>query len=121
MCIKIANSTWSKGFDISSVGTINTLAITDSYLRDLEELGKPNIRSFQVSAYTTAAPDKFWRTKIVTFYPRFMLVNNINTTILYRQVGTSGANHPLRADDYVPYHWTNKGLFLLLDSFSKLF
>lgn len=47
---------------------------------------------------------QFWRTKQITFLPRWVLYNKLAVTLLYRQEGTS-VIHSLLPGEHLPFHW----------------
>lgn len=52
---------------------------------------------------------QFWRTKVLTLAPRFIVVNKLNKTILIRQSNTNSA-FSLLPNERAPFHWVNGNL-----------
>lgn len=68
--------------------------------------GLPTKR-FQVGVKVEEHPNhKFWRTKLVTFTPRFILVNNMKETIHCKQKDTK-EYCKLDPGQQIPFHWTD--------------
>jgi vacuolar protein sorting-associated protein 13A/C len=98
-CVKIANSQWSKPLTFSTQGVQGFLELLDTR--------QPNtpLRSYQLAGDIEASPNpKFWRTKIVTFSPRYILVNKMKTTLFMRQLKTD-LTISLLPDEQIPFHW----------------
>ncbi|PRP86239.1 vacuolar protein sorting-associated protein 13 family protein, partial [Planoprotostelium fungivorum] len=101
-CIRVENSTWSKGITLDSPGMIGYLEISDR-----RRSNKKEDRLYQLGVRIDLAPSQFFRTKIVTISPRFILVNNTQLNLHYRQKGEEG-NHSLPPHHEIPWHWTNR-------------
>ena len=57
----------------------------------------------QVSAGTGV----FWRTKIITFTPRFIIVNQLSLPVIYMQKGSLCPTQSIAPNQQVPYHWND--------------
>jgi len=55
----------------------------------------------------SAASGKFWRTKIVTFTPRYILINNLGDTVFYMQAKTMNFVGSLDAGEHIPFYWVD--------------
>jgi hypothetical protein len=103
LSVKIADSTWCKGFLLSGEGTSGVIEISDRY-----EEGKPT-RFFQLVMYVESAKTKYWRSKVVVFAPHYVVINQTPKVLMFSQ-----APHTLKGDPYVlnpdqqiPFHWPN--------------
>src|SRR5690554_3123947 len=123
--VKIADSNWSKAISLESPGMVGFLEMTDKKRSDA------NQRVFELGVSIELGEGQRYGTKIVTFAPRFVLVNKTGRTIFYRQPrwgerevmerGTEGLDFfSLRADESLPWHWPSRDqpreLCLSLDS-----
>jgi hypothetical protein len=121
VCIKDPDpaSVWSEPVSVSAVGTNNTAVIVrggplhqlDAYRfrtpdgRDNEEWALLNRVAAKAQQKVTAevvvgvhidlAPGKFSRTRVVTFTPRYELVNQTGLDVLWRQTGSDDVRAPL--------------------------
>jgi len=88
---------------LSGEGTSGVIEITDKY-----EEGEPT-RYFQLVVYIEAAKLKFWRSKVVVFAPRYVIVNNTPNVVLFSQspVDIQGDAYRLAPDQQLPFHWPN--------------
>jgi len=83
-CVKIANSEWSKGLSLESKGVVGLLELSEAPV--VKKSGTMVLRSFPIGASISSPKDsKFWRTKVITFASSYVLVNNMDTTLYYRQ------------------------------------
>jgi len=111
LCLRVENSSWSKAFP---------LGVQNEGLVDIKDESASQ-RLYQFSVVVYPAPGRFWRTKLVKIYPGFMLVNQMEQTVLYKQkpakvVQANNNNQPIEADDsyyaikpgqQIPFHWPN--------------
>lgn len=82
--VKVAESQWSDSLAISSAGTSGVTTVKDFPVRRTEP-----VRLFELAVGVEAATEKFWRTKVVTFAPAFIVVNRSATSRLsVKQMGT---------------------------------
>jgi len=63
-------------------------------------------RLFEFSVVEYAARNKFWRTKVITFTPRYILVNKLNKTLYINQSNTNSV-YSLLPHERTPFHWVN--------------
>jgi hypothetical protein len=93
--LKVANSLWSDMVNISSASS-GTLAVPF----DSSRLG-----AFQLGVSIKDALHKFWRTKIVTFVPQYLIVNETEHDLHYMQPHSK--RFVLAAHQHAPFHWEN--------------
>lgn len=102
--IKIANSTWSKGISLESAGMVGFLEIPDQ-----TRPGKDLTKLFEVGVSIDLGESQFYRTKVVTFSPRFILFNNIGSEMYIKQKDTEKAHiYSLHPKERIPWHWPSK-------------
>eukprot|EP00026_Physarum_polycephalum_P000021 Phypoly_transcript_00021.p1 GENE.Phypoly_transcript_00021~~Phypoly_transcript_00021.p1 ORF type:complete len:3252 (+),score=335.79 Phypoly_transcript_00021:281-10036(+) len=115
--IKIANSEWSKGLWIESPGTVThtTLHCIDS---DTDE----HITQLQLSMSVELAEGKFFRTRVVTFFPQYILINHLEQRIYYKQ-RTALTPAYLDPGEKMPFHWQDQDvaceLAICIEPFGK--
>ena len=97
--VKIANSKWSKSFSLESVGTDGSLQIQDN--------SSNSKILFQLGVTIELHRGKYHRTKIITFRPRFIIVNRTDRNLYYRQVKTD-FGMLISPGKCIPFHWLNK-------------
>ena len=95
LSVKIANSTWSSMVNISSASS-GTLAIPSH---------SGGVGAFQLGVSIKDALHKFWRTKIVTLVPQYLLVNETDHALHYMQPGCKRSFIGPR--QHTPFHWDN--------------
>ena len=100
--IKIANSEWSQNFNLNSQGTTSVLDIPDE-----QQEGRIT-RCFSISMTVSAGHDIFWRTKIVSLYPRFIIINNLEQEFVYHQKGSITHLCSIHPGENIPFHWADK-------------
>eukprot|EP00026_Physarum_polycephalum_P000020 Phypoly_transcript_00020.p1 GENE.Phypoly_transcript_00020~~Phypoly_transcript_00020.p1 ORF type:complete len:3396 (+),score=660.90 Phypoly_transcript_00020:132-10319(+) len=74
--VKLANTHWSKDFSIQSGGTAGALELQDNNTTTV----------YEFKVHIAIAWYKFKRTKVVTFVPRYVLVNHMNSAVRVKQV-----------------------------------
>jgi hypothetical protein len=105
--IRVALSRWSDPVPLqgSSIGSVD--------VRD-----KETTTEFQLGIQTRPAPGQFWRTTLVTFSNRFMLVNRSPMPLYYRQDSQLAehehSRHPPALPEFllppgqqIPFHWSS--------------
>lgn len=50
---------------------------------------------------------KFWRTKIITFAPRYLLINKMNKSLLFQEIGIT-KKIIINSEKIIPYHCNTK-------------
>ena len=99
--VKIANSKWSDGLTIDTAGM-------QGYLELLDKSNNSPIKKFEVGVQVeNSKNEKFWRTKIVTFTPRFIIVNNMTQSIVCKQKEGSDI-YWIDSNAQIPFHWSDE-------------
>jgi hypothetical protein len=62
------------------------------------------VLNFTVSMHL--APARYARTKIITFFPRYVLYNSLSVPLYYKQLNST-IYYTLGPGEYVPWHWTH--------------
>ena len=103
LSVKIADSTWCKGFLLSGEGTSGVIEISDRY-----EEGRPT-RFYQLVMYIESAKTKYWRSKVVVFAPHYVILNKTPKVLLFAQAPYTlkGDPYVLHPDQQIPFHWPN--------------
>ncbi|KAI8912336.1 hypothetical protein DFJ77DRAFT_511881 [Powellomyces hirtus] len=91
--IKTHTSEWSKPISFDAVGSAFDIAIQDNKTRSESHIG----------ASIKEGEGKYFMTKVVTFAPRYILKNNLDEDIQFRQAGTSEGVTLLKSQS-VPLH-----------------
>jgi hypothetical protein len=67
--------------------------------------------SLELGVLSRMASGRFWRTKLISFTHRFVLVNCANSALLVRQFGASKTTRPLLLPPHVrcAWHWPLRG------------
>jgi len=102
--VKVAGSQWSEGIPISNGGASGMVEITNQQgLRDAASAPSLNFL-FQLSLTTSIMTGPHHKTAVLTFRPRFVIVNRLAQTVHYRQMGTLGES-TLRPQHKTNFHW----------------
>lgn len=111
-CVKIDDSLWSKPISLESPGLEGTLEIPKKLENNTTSL-------YEVGISVRLAPEKvmknnaflillkFYRTKVITLSPRYILVNNTDTTLFYKQNDTT-QSFQLESAQSSSWHWTSR-------------
>lgn len=78
--VKFAESEWSKPLSFEAVGSAFAISMVK------EKMGHPG--EVQVGVHVQEGTGKYYRTKVVTFSPRFLIRNMLNEDIYYQQAAT---------------------------------
>jgi len=121
LSIKIANSRWSHPFLVDTVGWAGTISVEDAPSQE-------DTFRFSLGVYVEPAryddahinfvsicfvlterifawySKRFYRTKVITIAPRYVLVNNMDRELSYKQQDTSH-HFTLRPKETIPFHW----------------
>ena len=101
--IKIANSKWSKAVGLESVGTSGEVIAND----------KQTSIQYHIGVSIELLSERYFRTKVITFRPRYILVNRTSRDIYYKQENTDFC-HLLKTKQNLPFHWLDRSKPLLL-------
>jgi vacuolar protein sorting-associated protein 13A/C len=104
--VKIANSVWSRGIGLQNAShTTAYLQMPEKRKDGDREAG----RLYELSVVEYSAKNDFWRTKVVAFAPRFVLLNKMSKTLFCKQNSTMDV-FTLLPNERVPFHWTNNNI-----------
>ena len=88
------SSSWGSFMDISNV--------MPKTIFSLEEYGGP--RRFELSLSVSLCPSVYSRTKLITIFPRYQIVNLLNETIFVAQDGCLKSETAIPSQTSVPFH-----------------
>ena len=94
-------SSWANAIDISNVMPRTVFSVD-------EEGGGP--RRFELAIEITLCPSVFSRTKLITLYPRYQIVNLLNIDIFVAQCGSIGTETQIPKQTSSPFHWDEASL-----------
>jgi vacuolar protein sorting-associated protein 13A/C len=97
---RIHSSKWSKALKLGSASSMGVLGVEEETEEKRDKL------EFAVAISASDAPGKYRRTKIITFYPNFVLANTTEQVVVCAQVG-SRLEYTLEPGEQVPFHWPN--------------
>ena len=97
--VKVAGSQWSDAIPISDGGASGMVEITNQ-----QGLGDTSNFLFQLSLTTSAHVGLHHRTQVLSFRPRFVIVNRLNKTVHYKQMGTLYES-TLQPQHKTNFHW----------------
>eukprot|EP01132_Coremiostelium_polycephalum_P010231 gene10231-12547_t len=103
--IKISNSDWSNIFSLDTVGAAGTVITCDSMAQE------SSFDEFNFKASISLGKNKLQRTKMVTINFQYLLINDTNQTIYYRQASSSTTQcktESIEAGTSKPFHWQNR-------------
>jgi len=95
--VKVADSEWSKAVGLESIGTSGEITADD----------KTTSVQYRIGVSIELLSERYFRTKVITFRPRYIIVNRTNREIYYTQVGSNFA-HLLKHKQSLPFHWLNR-------------
>ncbi|EKX50324.1 hypothetical protein GUITHDRAFT_135471 [Guillardia theta CCMP2712] len=102
--VKVAGSSWSEGIPIHDGGASGMVEIRNEGRGGNE--GPSSDFLFQLSLTTQTKKGTHFKTEILTFRPRFVIVNKLDQTVHYRQMDTEGI-YIVRPDHKTNFHWPN--------------
>ncbi|EQC39074.1 hypothetical protein SDRG_03282 [Saprolegnia diclina VS20] len=95
LCIKCPKYTWSKGFSLEALGIDQVVELKNSS------------GVIPVSARVSLGPDVFYRTKCVTFTPRYLVFNQLHAALALYDAHDN-LNMTMAPNDAQPYHPSSK-------------
>lgn len=108
ICFRIENmedcegiTSWSSVLDISNVMPRTVITI--------EEEGISSHR-FEFAIEITLCQSSFTRTKLITIYPRYIIINLLDFDLLVSQYGSFGEEKRVQKQTSLPYHWNDTSL-----------
>jgi hypothetical protein len=93
-------SKWTSPMDISNVMPKTVFSV--------DELGGP--RRFELAISVTVCPGVFARTRLITFIPRYQIVNLLKRELVVAQDGCLKAETLIPSQSSVPFHWERQSL-----------
>ncbi len=97
---KAIKSKWTSPLDISNVMPKTVLSV--------DELG--GSRRFELAMSVHVAPGLFSRTRMITFIPRYQIVNLLKREIVIAQDGCLKAETIVPSQSSIPFHWEKGSL-----------
>ena len=91
-------SKWTSPMDISNVMPKTVFSV--------DELGGP--RRFELAISVTMCPGVFARTRLITFIPRYQIVNLLKRELVVAQDGCLRAETVIPSQSSVPFHWESQ-------------
>eukprot|EP00742_Colponemidia_sp_Colp-10_P011678 GILJ01013009.1.p1 GENE.GILJ01013009.1~~GILJ01013009.1.p1 ORF type:complete len:1942 (-),score=279.50 GILJ01013009.1:31-5289(-) len=99
-CIQVDDSKWATPFDLDTAGTTGVIEVTSN-----ERHGPLYMFGVEIDF----APDVYFRTKLVTFAPRFVLVNRLQRTVQVKQVRSHARDEIiLTPNQKRVFHWPDQ-------------
>ena len=98
---KKISSRWVLPLDISNLIPKTAFSVDESY---------GGSRRFDLAISVTACPGSFARTKLITLFPRYQIVNLLDTELVVAQDGFLDAKTVIPPHSTVPYHWEKQSL-----------
>ncbi|RUP47466.1 hypothetical protein BC936DRAFT_145703 [Jimgerdemannia flammicorona] len=96
--IKVGGSEWSKPLSLEAVGSFQDVTIPS----------ETRTEEIHIGVSVQAGKGKYKFTKIITFTPRFILKNNLNEDIQFREPGSTSITS-LKAGQRAPLHFLRQG------------
>ena len=93
-CMKLIDSEWSEGIPIESVGTKGGIEMKQT---------KGKIQ-YNIGVSIELLTGRYFRTKLISFIPTFVLINQLNTDLYFRQSETE-TGYLLKSSKEMPFHW----------------
>eukprot|EP01105_Mastigella_eilhardi_P009021 TRINITY_DN214_c1_g1_i1.p1 TRINITY_DN214_c1_g1~~TRINITY_DN214_c1_g1_i1.p1 ORF type:complete len:3655 (-),score=926.48 TRINITY_DN214_c1_g1_i1:96-9494(-) len=101
---KVGTSAWSTGMALNKQNSVELLDLEDNKKSLSDETAL-----FSMGISFEPGPDHFWRTKVVTFCPGYILINDSRWDLCIRQKGAMSVQ-PLLHGEKVAYHWADAKL-----------
>ena len=99
--VMVEGASWSNSINMDGAGTVSAFSVRGA--RD----GRGTRRLYELGYDVVLGPGRFSRTRVVTFMPRFVVVNNTSHPLWYKQSG-SDVFAVLAAGAERPYHWASE-------------
>lgn len=96
--LKVAESRWSDSLVLNTQNDSTVFSILEK-----EDATRPK-RKYELALTIRPAANQFWRTRVVTVAPRYMMINKTPYTLFVRQVNSSVVS-TLLPGEHVPFHW----------------
>ena len=92
LALKVQQSNWSEGFSVEREGVSTPISLEDSSTQ------------YELLVLIKNATNFYWRTKEVTIYPKYVLVNQTLDTLYYSQPNNNKVMK-VDANNYTQFHW----------------
>lgn len=101
---RLGPSAWSKGVNLN---TQNANTILE--LEEKKGIGSSVARQrlFEVALSIYPAQNKFWKTRIITLAPRYIIFNKAQHTVFFRQKGSEFISS-LLSQEKIPFQWPDR-------------
>ncbi|KAL3925552.1 MAG: hypothetical protein SGILL_000326 [Bacillariaceae sp.] len=97
---KVVKSKWTSPMDISNVMPKTVFSV--------DEVG--GRRRFELAMSVTVCPGIFSRTKVITFIPRYQVVNLLKRELVIAQDGCLKSEMLIPSQSSIPFHWDRQSL-----------
>lgn len=96
----LVSSSWVSPMDISNVIPKTVFSVDESSGR----------RRFELAVSVTVCPSIFARTKLITLFPRYQIVNLLDDDLIVAQDGWQKVKTCIKPRSSVPFHWERQSL-----------
>eukprot|EP01132_Coremiostelium_polycephalum_P010884 gene10884-13334_t len=109
--MKIADSKWSTPFNLNSQAASNSnIQISEEKTPEEKEIKNLTKKmapktQYQLSVNILPSNSKFWRTKVVTFSPMYLIVNTSPYVVIYQQFECESHSQSILPDQSLPFHF----------------
>ncbi|EGC29659.1 hypothetical protein DICPUDRAFT_158736 [Dictyostelium purpureum] len=109
--LKVFDSNWSSPFSLNSQSSANSnIQINEEKTNEEKEIKNvtkklPPKTNYNLSVSILPSNSKFWRTKVVTFSPMYLLVNSTPFRIFYQQFDCETNTHSIIQDQSLPFQF----------------
>lgn len=100
--LKVAESRWSDSLVLNTQNDSTVLSVLET-----EDATRPK-RKYELAITIRPAANQFWRTRVITVSPRYMMINKTPYTLFVRQVSSSIVS-TLLPGEHAPLHWLDAG------------
>ncbi|KAF2076434.1 hypothetical protein CYY_002237 [Polysphondylium violaceum] len=112
-CLKISDSNWSSPFSLNSSSSANSnIQISEERsdeekeIKNLVQINKlPPKTNYQLSVNILPSNSKFWRTRVVTFSPMYLIVNTTQHRVYYQQFECENNTQTILQDESLPFQF----------------
>lgn len=104
--VKVAGSQWSDAIQVGKSGASGMVEILNEPTHQESRSGRPinNGFLFQLSLTTQTISQRQFKTEVLVFRPKYVIVNNLQKTLHYKQVSTDAVN-TVRSQHKSNFHW----------------
>jgi vacuolar protein sorting-associated protein 13A/C len=101
---RLGPSSWSKGINLNTQNANTVLEVEEKRGVGVS-VGRQ--RLFEVALSIYPAQNKFWKTRIITLAPRYVVHNKTQHTVFFRQKGSDFISS-LLPQEKIPFQWPDK-------------